>query len=124
MRCLLLALVVVFGACDGGSEPPYESGLSEKLGFVQIGKSQAVDFCSVETDGTTFRGGVDFLTPTGAKQVREALVRAGGTVGSTAQNRVVITLGGDTYTVVDAKPTSVEVRFRERNKRASCPKDD
>jgi len=124
MRCLLVAAAVVLGSCAGGSEPDYERGLSEKLGFVQIGKSQAVDFCSVGTDGTTFIGGVDFLTPTGAREVREALVRAGGTVGPTAQRRVVVTLGGDTYTVVDAKPTSVEVRFRERSKRASCPKDD
>ena len=119
MRRLLLTLIVLLTAC-GGSELPYEKGLSERLGFVEIGSSQAVGFCSVATANESYTGTVNFLTPSAPDDVREDLVRAGGTVASTDEGRVVVTLEEDTYTITPRNPTSVDVRFRERKKPTTC----
>ena len=120
MRRLLLGLIVLVAAC-GDSKIPYEVGLSKRLGFVEFGSSQAVGFCSVATAGDSHTGTVNFLTPSAPDEVRDDLVRAGGTVASTSKDRAVITVGEDTYTVMDRKPTSVEVRFAERTQITTCP---
>ena len=121
MRRLLLGLCLLLAAC-GDSKIPYETGLSQRLGFVELGSAQALGFCSVATGGDTYTGTVNFLTPSTVGAVRDDLVRAGGTVASVADDRVVITLGEDTYTVMDRSPTSVDVRFTERRQTTSCPR--
>jgi len=123
MRRLLLGLVLLLAAC-GDSGLPHEEGLSKQLGFVEIGSSQAIGFCSVATASGSYTGTVNFLTPTAPDDVQDALVRAGGAVASTDKDRVVVTLGEDTYTILDRKPTSVDVRFTNRTQPTTCPKSD
>ena len=123
VRRLLLGLVVMVAAC-GGPDLPYEDGLSERLGFVEIGSKQAIGFCSVATANGRFTGTVNFRTPSAPDDVTDDLVRAGGRLTSRAKDRVEIALGEDTYTVMDRDPTSVDVRFNERTQETTCPKAD
>jgi hypothetical protein len=119
---VLLSLVLLFGACGGAKEPDYESGLSRRLGFVDIGSKQAAGFCSIGTSGSSNTGSLTFLTPTAPEEVREGLVRSGGTVASTGDDKSVVTLDGDTYTVTGDDPTKVVVSFKNREKPTFCPK--
>ena len=121
MRRLLLVPLLLFGAC-GESEPDYESGLSERLVFADIGTEQATGFCSIATSGTSYSGSLTFLTPTAPDEVLKDLVRSGGTIASSSDDRTVVTLEGDTYTVTEDDPTKVVVSFKNREKPAACPK--
>jgi CTP:molybdopterin cytidylyltransferase MocA len=54
--------------------------------------------------------------------VRKGLVRSGGAIASTDDERTVVMLEGDTYTVTEDDPTKVVVTFKNREKPAACPK--